>query len=426
MLARTLIPNCPFARCAARDRDAHSGLDDPHHSPQDYLKNTRTLRLGQQVTPDELTRAWVDIGYEYANIVVEAGQFSRRGGILDVWSPGEPKPVRIEFFGDEIDTMRAFDPATQRTVESVEVLTIPPAREILPVAAQKAGIELQELKEFQIPLAHSMAGSMLDFLPENTLIALDGQEFISAAVMDIEEESLSRREEAIQEGELPEDFPLPYLTWSELEDRLGSRPVVELGHTHAPDIPRLAASFEPGPRFAGKLRDFIDFLVELEQKGEDWVIVSRQAQRLRNLWQEQQMLLDEPSEILTAIRFIEGTLAGGWTLRPPSGKPIHLLTDDEIFGWSRPQPRRRYRPTAEAPESSYADLQPGDWVVHVDHGIGKYSGLVQRSQDGVQQEYLCVEYAEQDQLFVPIHHADRLTRYVGAEGQSIHVPVWAA
>ncbi len=190
MLARTLIPNAPSPNVPPVIVTPIRALMTRTIPRRDYLKHTRTLRLGQQVTPDELTRAWVDIGYEYANIVVEAGQFSRRGGILDVWSPGEPKPVRIEFFGDEIDTMRAFDPATQRTVESVEVLTIPPAREILPVAAQKAGIELQELKEFQIPLAHSMAGSMLDFLPENTLIALDGQEFISAAVMDIEEESL--------------------------------------------------------------------------------------------------------------------------------------------------------------------------------------------------------------------------------------------
>jgi transcription-repair coupling factor (superfamily II helicase) len=421
MLARTLIPNAPSPAVPPVIVTPIRALMTRTIPRRDYLKHTRTLRLGQQVTPEELTRTWVDIGYEYANIVVETGQFSRRGGILDIWPPGESRPVRIEFFGDEIDTMRAFDPASQRTVTALEVLTIPPAREVLPAAAQKAGIELRELKEFQIPLAHPLAGSMLDFLPDNTLIALDGREFISAAVMDFEEESLSRREEAIRAGELPENFPLPYLTWSEMEDRIGSRAVVELGHTHAPDIPKLAASFEHGPRFAGKLRGFIDYLMELDQKGEDWVIVSRQAQRLRDLWQEQQMLLDDPSEKLAAAHFLKGTLAGGWKLQPHNGKPIHLLTDDEIFGWSRPQPRRRYRPTAEAPESGYADLQPGDWVVHVDHGIGKYTGLVQRNQDGVQQEYLCVEYAEQDQLFVPIHHADRLTRYIGAEGQVPHV-----
>jgi transcription-repair coupling factor (superfamily II helicase) len=358
----------------------------------------------------------VDIGYEYANIVVQSGQFSRRGGILDVWTPGESQPVRIEFFGDEIDTMRSFDPATQRTVEQVDTLTITPAREILPVSAGNAGLPLKDLQEFHIPVAHPQAGSMLDFLPENALVILDGGEFISAAVTDIEEESLSRKEDVAAAGEISPDFPVPFLTWSELEDRFGGRGVVELGYTHAPERPALARAFEPGPRFAGKLRDFMDYLKQLEKDKQAWVIVSRQSQRLRDLWQEQHLLAEMPSGTQWDAQFIEGTLAGGWILKLPDNKPIHLLTDGEIFGWSRPQPRRRYRPTAEAPESGYADLQPGNWVVHVDHGIGKYVGLVKRTQGDIQQEYLCVEYAEQDQLFVPIHHADRLTRYVGADG----------
>jgi transcription-repair coupling factor (superfamily II helicase) len=132
---------------------------------RDFLKHTRALKIGQQVTPEGLTRAWVDTGYTYANIVVETGQFSRRGGLLDVWAPGEALPVRIEFFGDEIDTMRAFDPATQRTVENLETFTLTPAREILPVAAEKAGLALKDLSEFYLPLAHPLGGSLVSFLP---------------------------------------------------------------------------------------------------------------------------------------------------------------------------------------------------------------------------------------------------------------------
>jgi transcription-repair coupling factor (superfamily II helicase) len=135
MLARTLIPNAPSPEVPPVIVTPIRALMARTLPRRDYLKRTRTLRLGQQVTPDELTRTWVDIGYDYANIVVEAGQFSRRGGILDVWPPGEARPARIEFFGDEIDTMRAFDPASQRTVDALDVLTIPPAREILPMAA---------------------------------------------------------------------------------------------------------------------------------------------------------------------------------------------------------------------------------------------------------------------------------------------------
>ena len=417
MLARLLIPGAPQPEAPPVLVAPVRAVMTRTLPRRDFIKNTRTLRVGQRVTPEELTRSWVDTGYEYAHIVVQSGQFSRRGGILDLWAPGEEQPVRIEFFGDEIDTMRAFDPASQRTVGKIDHLIITPAREILPAAAEKAGLPLKNLNEFYIPQAHPMAGSILDFLPDDALVILDGQEFLSAAVTDIEEESLSRRNEAESSGEIPPDFPVPFLTWSEIEDGVGQRSVVELGYTHAAEARSLAQAFEPGPRFAGKLRDFINYLREIEQQGDPWVIVSRQSRRLRDLWEEQQ--LASKTSDLPDKRFIEGTLAGGWILQAEDSPPLHLLTDGEIFGWSRPQPRRRYRPTAEAPESGYVDLQPGDWVVHVDHGIGKYVGLVQRSQGDIQQEYLCVEYAEQDQLFVPIHHADRLSRYVGADG---HVP----
>lgn len=416
MLARTLLPGALSPETPPIIVAPIRAIMTRTIPRREFLKNTRNLQAGERAVPDQLTRNWVDIGYEYANIVVQTGQFSRRGGILDIWPPSEAQPIRIEFFGDEVDTMRAFDPASQRTVERLKSVTITPAREILPASAAKAGISLKDLSEFHIPLAHPYSGSILDFFPDDAVIVLDGREFLAAAVTDIEEESLSRRDEAVSEGELPDDFPMPFLTWSEIEDRFGKRGMVELGYTHAPDQPQLAAAFTPGPRFAGKLRDFIGYLKDLDKANEEWVIVSRQSPRLRNLWQEQTLVEELPHDTRLNSQFIEGTLAGGWILNVPDEGRTHLLTDGEIFGWSRPQPRRRYRPTAEAPESVYADLQPGDWVVHVDHGIGKYVGLVQRTQDDVQQEYLCVEYAEQDQLFVPIHHADRLTRYVGADG----------
>jgi transcription-repair coupling factor (superfamily II helicase) len=116
-LARTLMPGVPEPEQPPVIVAPVRAIMTRTLPRRDFIKHTRVLKLGQQVTPEELTRAWVDTGYAYANIVVEAGQFSRRGGILDVWAPGEAMPVRIEFFGDEIDTMRAFDPATQRTVQ---------------------------------------------------------------------------------------------------------------------------------------------------------------------------------------------------------------------------------------------------------------------------------------------------------------------
>ena len=110
-------------------------------------------------------------------------------------------------------------------------------------------------------------------------------------------------------------------------------------------------------------------------------------------------------------QFIEASLSEGFIV-----ENIHLITDSEIFGWERPQPRAKQREVAETPESVYADLQAGDYVVHIDHGVGRFVGLVQRELDSHNREFLAVEYDGGGQLYVPVHQADRLTRYVGAEG----------
>ncbi len=133
------------------------------------------------------------------------------------------------------------------------------------------------------------------------------------------------------------------------------------------------------------------------------------------MWAERQV---EPDETHPAPQFIEGTLSDGWILAAPEGSRTQLLTDSEIFGWERPQPRAPHRPVADAPESAFADLKPGDWVVHVDYGIGRYTGLVRRSLEGLEREFLAVEYEGGDQVFVPIHQADRLTRFIGPDSQA--------
>ncbi|MEJ2487473.1 MAG: transcription-repair coupling factor, partial [Anaerolineales bacterium] len=114
--------------------------------------------------------------------------------------------------------------------------------------------------------------------------------------------------------------------------------------------------------------------------------------------------------------FIQGSLTDGFTLKTEKQPIIHLLTDGEIFGWRRPQPRQRPHPQAPPPEANYADLDINTLVVHIDHGIGYFKGLVTREIEGISTEYLCIEYADNDQLFVPVHQADRVSRYVGARG----------
>jgi transcription-repair coupling factor (superfamily II helicase) len=167
----------------------------------------------------------------------------------------------------------------------------------------------------------------------------------------------------------------------------------------------LAARFGHLERFGGRLKPFIESLDKVAAADHTVIVVSRQSSRLEELWAEH-----TPGSASATPRFIEGSLSEGWSL----GRSF-LFTDAEVFGWDRPQPRQRPHPSAETPEAAYADLQPGDWVVHVDYGIGRYLGLVQRTLDGLEREFLSVEYQNGDQLFVPIYQADRLTRYIGPD-----------
>lgn len=380
---------------------------------RDFIKNSKILRVNQKVAPETLRRSWFAIGYEPADTVLAPGQFSQRGGILDVWPPAEAMPVRLEFFGDEVDTLRQFDPATQRTVQKLESLMITPASEILRGYAEALNLPLESLDEFSLPLVHPAQASILDYLPKQSLVLLDDFDLLQSFANDIEEQAVKQRNDSIAEGVLPADFPIPYLTWSELQEALSGLTWLELGYADTQELSGLSACFTPGPRFNGRLKPFLDYLSDLCQAGEPAVLVSRQIGRLTQLWEEQR----QKDNIDTEPAFVEGTLGGGWDLAV-NGKPqFHLITDSEIFGWERPQPRQRQRQAAEPPEALYADLRPGDWVVHVDYGIGRFSGLVQRKLEGVEREFLCVEYAEGDQLFVPVHQADRLSRYIGPSGQ---------
>ncbi|MCJ7623142.1 MAG: hypothetical protein MUO76_06540, partial [Anaerolineaceae bacterium] len=376
---------------------------------RDFIRTSRVIRISTKISPEKLLRSWVDIGYQYNEIVVGHGQFSKRGGILDIWPPGETSPIRFEFFGTEIDTIRTFDPATQRTIQNLERVLLTPAREILPGQAVGLDSEGKDLDEFYLPLVHPAKSSLLDYLPQDSLIMIDDFDNIQIAADEIEYQAVKFRRESINEGLLAEDFPIPYTSWSELHDQISGMGTVELGSHAIEDKSDMAELFTPGQRFAGRLKHFIDHVSEINVKGEEIYIVSRQIARLKELWKGRYDISQNNSR----PTFIDGTLSDGWILSRPDGVRLNLITDSEIFGWERPKPRQRRRPEVDAPEKAYADLIVHDWVVHMDYGIGRYEGLVNRTVDGAEREFLQVEYDAGDRLYVPIHQADRLSRYIG-------------
>jgi transcription-repair coupling factor (superfamily II helicase) len=381
---------------------------------RDFLKAIRQIKLGQTIPPEQLKRAWVELGYQPADTVLEPGQFSHRGGILDVWPPAEPFPARMEFFGDEVDTIRSFDPASQRKLLTLSSLMMTPAREVLPGKAGSLSLPGQEMEEFYLPLAHSMPASLLDYMPPQSLILVDDLDNLQTLANEIEEQAVKLRADSIAEGTLPADFPVPYQSWSEIQDNLSGRAWLELGRATASESSPLSELFTPGPRYGGKIKPFMDFITVALASGDRLVVVSRQVARIREMWKEQAQL----NHLEGTPEFLDGTLGEGWVLTAPERPKLHLLTDSEIFGWERPQPRLRSRRAAAPPEAEYTDFKIGDYVVHVDYGVGRYAGLMRRMMDGVEREYLTVEYDGGDAIFVPVYQADRLSRYVGPSGET--------
>ena len=415
-----------------------------------FRASMHEFRVGQTLDLERALGRWAGLGYEPVSVVEAPGQFSHRGGILDIFPPADSLPVRIELFGSQVESLRRFDPTTQRSQEQVESVTITPAREPLPrhgpriaglVAAQltrdlsaDVRAELQAHHEglaaampfpgleFYLPYFYTGSAMLLDYLPPEALLVVDDPRELADTWAGLEEDAVDMRA-ATKSDLLPSDYPLPYVTWNEWLEWLTDRPVLTLATGEEEPPSRLADCFVPGPRFGGQLKLVLEHMHTAQAEGGQVVVVSQQARRLAELWGAEREYTAPTEELgqspRASLTFVRGSLAEGWILRGTDlGRPfasLHLLTDAEIFGWRRPEPRRPTHRRKAAPESFFSDLTPGDFVVHIEYGIGIFRGLVTRAMEGIEREYLQVEYGEEDRLYVPIHQADRLGRYIGAD-----------
>ncbi|GIL15912.1 MAG: transcription-repair-coupling factor [Chloroflexota bacterium] len=422
----------------------------------EFQRHVFILRRGENISLTHLLRAWSELGYEAAAVVDAPGLFSRRGGIVDIWLPSRAKPARIELVGDEIETLREFDPATQRSGSVIDALVITPASEADSARAPDAAARMAQLDfsnthpiatntfrqdrealtnrqrfrgiEFYLPYFAETA-TLFDYLPPDALLVADDWQELEALTEQFEQQAEQVRADLEGRGELPRHFTRPYFTWQELRDKMlrHTRLLFDYrGMDQAPALP-----FAPGERFGGQVKRVVDEMLRARGQGARVIAVTRQAERLAALLGEHDFFVVPTTEITRApqageIALVQGALAEGWRLElsdldsklQSRDSSLFLLTDAEIFGWSRPKPRRlttQYtRP--HAPEAFFADLSEGDYVVHIDHGIGVFRGLEKLELGGPDTEYLRLEYAHGDKLFVPVHQLDRLSRYVAPGG----------
>jgi transcription-repair coupling factor (superfamily II helicase) len=417
-----------------------------------FRQNSLSLRVDQRHAIGKLLAQFVTLGYEQAPIVVQPGTFSRRGGVIDVFPVAALQPLRIDFFDDTIDSLRWFDPASQRSKDHTQTATVTPAREALasltpriapllapwfeslPAAEDDMtapGGDAQPIQngqtfphlEYYLPYLYPNPVSLLDYAPAGSLIVVEDWDYLQSIVEEITEQAEARRTAEA----LPPDYPTPYIGWDLLADDLHRLPLLHLTNGAMPDadetVTEFDGLFQPGGRYGGQLRAMLTDLRALRNDGDRVIVITEQAERIKQLWYEQDstnhiptmQTIQTPPDAGSVI-FVNGILGEGWKFQLVAGSRLHLLSDAEIFGWSRPEPRRRKTINRRrTPESDYADWQIDDYVVHTDYGIGQFGGLTNRTIDGNEREYLLIQYAGSDMIFVPIHQADRLTRYIGAD-----------
>ena len=398
---------------------------------ESFLAACHSLRAGQKVEPASLLSRWQALGYQRETTVEVPGAMAQRGGLLDIFPPTSPNPFRLEFLGNEIESLRAFDPATQRSLGPAEEALITPARELLLPQGQDAGRLIASLAveglpeeerwreelgmllsgqwlpgfEFYSPLFNG--GGLVDYLPPGALVALDEPQDIEQALKVLYDKAEELRAERIQRSELPPAFPAPFFPWEEVGRKLPpSR--LSLARWEEQSLP-----FSAPPSFRGQTAPMVAEVKGRLKKEHRVVLVSQQAPRLAELLWEEDVLappldaLKEPPAPGT-LALVKGSLEGGFIYQD-----LALYSDVELFGFVREQREPRRRPVRRPLP---LDLRPGDYVVHVDHGIARFGGLARLGSGEEEKEHLVLEYAEGDRLYVPSDQADRVGRYLGPTG----------
>lgn len=367
-------------------------LLQPVPPPDRLAARTLSLSQGDQWPMEPLCETLLEMGYDFEAEVTDKGEAAKRGGVLDIWPPNHPSPVRLDFFGDELDSLRSFDPATQRSLERVGSVQVLPARE------SSTGEQ----------------AAFTDYLPVDT------------RWLWFDYPSIADHATLYQESR--ED---PFLLWPQLQHLIRSK--AGGGHLRTGDgltenpLPlQLTAcaglSAIPGvgdasAKLEQERMELIRQQCQLAAKG--WTVVfclNTDGSRARFLEAYLEQFRDLPS-----VHIISGMIAEG-ILFPEL--QLSVIGERDIYGLRKPV-RNKYDPhastrggaaSAGARLAAWTEIEPGEWVVHLDHGIGKYLGLYEIEFAGQSQEVLTIEYAEGAKLHVPVSQAHLLSRYMGVGG----------
>jgi len=423
-----------------------------------FAELTRPVRVGADVDRDEMLGWLASAGYRRVEMATDPGEFAARGCIIDVYPPTLGEPVRVELFGDTVDSIRPFDPGTQRSRGQLGTVRLVPANETVPSHAERsrAADRLEALYEEQrghldkdardrlaahvredadalrhgrfsdaINYYHQLLfeerETLLDYLPRDTLMVVYEPHRIERACEELLSDLAETHARRVARGELLQLPESVFRGAAELEAELAARQCVYLTLL-APTLPwverKRLVDFAHAPvgSMRGSVADLCSQVSEWQLDGNAVLLSTAQVKRLKSILAERgvEHVEDyaEHADLATGMVHVGSVpVAGGFRA---SGCGLVVVTDREMFGYDRPllPPRR---PRSEVKLTTLAELREGDYVVHVAHGVGRYVGIVQDAVEGVERDYLHIEY-EGGVLKVPTTQIDRVQRYIGAEG----------
>jgi transcription-repair coupling factor (superfamily II helicase) len=428
-------------------------------SAEYYGDLARTLRRGESFDLENLLGHLNTVGYSSADVVEMPGEYAVRGGILDVYSPEAERPVRIEFFGDEVDSIRRFDPASQRSMNPIdEALLLPLTEtpvseqllgaihtrlsgrritgneEMVEAAVRSGGVTVFPGWEFYAPVAGADR-TVFDLLP-NAAVLLDEPDLLRSEF----DRFWTRVEEAHERsgvGNLvrPTDLYLPPEGWWGKVETLTGADVEHLGITRSEDADTTVnLQTQATPRFHGAIPAMLEEVKKLTAAGNQVLFSvpnTGEVERLADIFTEYNVSFklgsrtrggesyaDETSYFAGEVHTT--TLAKAYVPDGVVFPEAHLavfgardLFDESETVASRPQ---RSKSKVSAFLSDFRDLQVGDYVVHVEHGIGQYQGLKEINQGDGNAEFMLLEYAEGARLYVPLTRLDLIQKYRSSEG----------
>ena len=369
--------------------------------PKTLNSNIISIKTNDTINPESLMELFVMYGFERTDFVYEPGQFAVRGGILDIYSFGNEKPYRVELFGNEVDSIRIFDPETQLSERKLLQVNIIP------------NVETQFSSEEKIPL--------LQFLSENTVVWLKDLDVVQEKLQQQEEDlegfidmlkggySMQSFDDDDQTKVLKQINSEDFIKAASLQDALRQRHIVEFGLK--PYLANFEIEFKtrPQPSFNRQFDLLIRDLKAHESAGFSIYIFAEQARQLERL----HSIFNDLNTDIQFVPVVSGIHEG---FIDEDLKTV-CYTDHQLFQrYHKYKVKQAYNKNKALTLKTLRDLQPGDFVTHIDHGVGRYSGLQKLEVNGKLQEAVRIIYKDSDILYVNINSLHKISKYTGKEG----------